>query len=529
MDIEEQSDNPNMYNNVISDVERPLSPTQRNIETSLLEVEIERTFSPRFELDGRRIVDVSSFMKQICEIGYHNPFNCSVVDMHIISEQRNGLSSQITLQCKMCGIQKKITTDSINTSKINDSVVLAATSIGIGYSQADEFFSVLDIPFMANKTYNNSQDNIAHIIHDSALKSMEEAAKEEAEIAKNIGDVNKNGIPCITVVVDGAWSKRSYNVNYNALSGVACIIGQRTGKLLYLNIRNKYCCICARAEHNESYKTDHICYKNWNGSSTAMKSDIIVEGFKCSIEMHGLKYTKIVGDGDSSVYKKILETRPYGSACIEKIECRNHLDRNLGTKLREISRRKKSLSTNCCVPISIRKHIMTSTQRLCIAIKKATQYRATETNDLADKIKLLKHDILNCPSHIFGEHKDCVAINYFNCSPKDSEVNYVPEMKACGVYEDILACLHRITYNASSLLHNMNTNDAEHYNAVVCKFIGGKRVNFSLKNSYSIRCKAAALSFNEKSNYYNIIQKALTSKDPRSILKKIIARRHRKK
>ncbi|XP_022911744.2 uncharacterized protein [Onthophagus taurus] len=259
-----------------------------------------------------------------------------------------------------------------------------------------------------------------------------------------------------------------------------------------------------------------------------MESDIIVEDFKCSIEMHGLKYTKIVGDGDSSVYKKILETRPHGSACIEKIECRNHLYRNLGTKLREISRRKKSLSTNCCVPISIRKHIMTSTQRLCIAIKKATQYRATETNDLADKIKLLKHDILNCPSHIFGEHKDCVAINYFNCSPKDSEVNYVPEMKACGVYEDILACLHRITYNASSLLHNMNTNDAEHYNAVVCKFIGRKRVNFSLKNSYSIRCKAAALSFNEKSNYYNIIQKALTSKDPRSILKKFIARRHRK-
>nr|XP_022911954.1 uncharacterized protein LOC111422910 [Onthophagus taurus] len=222
-----KSDNPNMYNAVISDVERPLSPTQRNIETSLLEVEIERTVSPSFELDGRRIVDVSSFMNQICEIGYHNPFNCSVVDMHIISEQRNGLSSQITLQCKMCGIQKKITTDSINTSKINDSVVLVATSIGIGYSQADEFFSVLDIPFMANKTYNNSHDNIAHIIHDSALKSMEEAAKEEAEIAKNIGDVDKNGIPCITVVVGGSWSKRSYNVNYNALSGVVsayCVI-----------------------------------------------------------------------------------------------------------------------------------------------------------------------------------------------------------------------------------------------------------------------------------------------------------------
>lgn len=67
-----------------------------------------------------------------------------------------------------------------------------------------------------------------------------------------------------------------------------------------------------------------------------MEADIIVEGFKRSLEMHGLIYHKLIGDGDSSVYRRILETRPYGNLIVEKIECKNHLLRNFSKKLREI-------------------------------------------------------------------------------------------------------------------------------------------------------------------------------------------------
>lgn len=67
-----------------------------------------------------------------------------------------------------------------------------------------------------------------------------------------------------------------------------------------------------------------------------MEADIIVEGFKKSMEMHGLKYHRLVGDGDSSVHRKLLEARPYGNLLIEKVECRNHLLRNFSKKIREI-------------------------------------------------------------------------------------------------------------------------------------------------------------------------------------------------
>lgn len=67
-----------------------------------------------------------------------------------------------------------------------------------------------------------------------------------------------------------------------------------------------------------------------------MESDIIVEGFKNSMKMHGLRYMYLVGDGDSSVYKRLLELRPYGNQLVKKIECRNHLLRNFSKKIQEI-------------------------------------------------------------------------------------------------------------------------------------------------------------------------------------------------
>ncbi|KAL4720785.1 hypothetical protein ACJJTC_015668 [Scirpophaga incertulas] len=52
-----------------------------------------------------------------------------------------------------------------------------------------------------------------------------------------------------------------------------------------------------------------------------MESEIIVEGFKNSINMHNLIYGKLISDGDSSTYSKILQARPYSDLTVEKIEC----------------------------------------------------------------------------------------------------------------------------------------------------------------------------------------------------------------
>ncbi|KAF2904432.1 hypothetical protein ILUMI_01741 [Ignelater luminosus] len=162
--------------------------------------------------------------------------------------------------------------------------VIGCVSVGIGHIQLNEFCASLDMP-------------------EENKKLMKEAAAEEARLALERGDIDKNGTPVISVIVDGAWSKRSYRTNYNASSGVETI----------------------------------------------------------SIGLH------------STIYKKI------------------------------------------------------------------------------------------------------------------SQIN------------------ERLVINAESLLYNVDTNSAETYNSVVAKFVGGKRINYSLKGSYETRCKAAAISFNSKGNFLDII------------------------
>ena len=56
--------------------------------------------------------------------------------------------------------------------------------------------------------------------------------------------------------------------------------------------------------------------------------------------------------------------------------------------------------------------------------------------------------------------------------------------------------IRRLANHARSLLHDVDSNVVEHYNSIVAKFIGGKRINYAFKNSYSARCYAAVVSHN---------------------------------
>lgn len=237
-------------------------------------------------------------------------------------------------------------------------------------------------------------EQISNVINDVAWEKMKEAGEEEAKLAKNAEDVTDDGIPVITVLVDGAWSKRSYRTNYNALSGVGCIIGVRTKKVIFVGVRNKYCKICSKGNTNS-----YICYKNWSGSSTGMEADIIVEGFRKSVEMHGVMYGRFIGDGDSNLYKKLISCARYGPQyVILKIECKNHLIRNYVNKLKELQK-------NTAYPITDRKLLESRIERLRVAVTCAAKFRGAKDLPRLEKIENLKNNIRNGPRHIFGDHQ----------------------------------------------------------------------------------------------------------------------------
>ena len=75
----------------------------------------------------------------------------------------------------------------------------------------------------------------------------------------------------------------------------ATIIGYKTKKILFIGIRNRYCLICQRSKNSKKSVPKHTCFLNWNNASTAMEADAVAEGFKRSIELHGLKFNKLIG------------------------------------------------------------------------------------------------------------------------------------------------------------------------------------------------------------------------------------------
>nr|CAI5864409.1 unnamed protein product [Callosobruchus analis] len=81
--------------------------------------------------------------------------------------------------------------------------------------------------------------------------------------------------------------------------------------------------------------------------------------------MYGLRYTRFIADGDSSTYKKILESSPYKKA-VMKIECRNHLLRNFCNKLRDICQTATGGNT-----ASLRKKVEAKILKLRTSVKKA--------------------------------------------------------------------------------------------------------------------------------------------------------------
>jgi hypothetical protein len=104
------------------------------------------------------------------------------------------------------------------------------------------------------------------------------------------------------------------------------------------------------------------------------------------------------------------------------------------------------------------------------------------------------------------------------------EENIVPDLKNYGVWDDICRARNLPTYHTESLMYGYNNNSAELYNSILTKFVGGKRVNFSLSESYQLRCNAAVTAYNSGPNCLSLFNKHLTNKSSGRFTKMYIKR-----
>ncbi|XP_065906075.1 uncharacterized protein [Dysidea avara] len=208
-----------------------------------------------------------------------------------------------------------------------------------------------------------------------------------------------------------------------------------------------------------------------------METDIIVEGFKKSEAMHGLRYIYMIGDGDSSVYLSVTINVPYGLG-VHKVECANHAIKCFRSGLEKITKENAGYSG---------KHGLTPAriQRICRGMKCAIRQHSS-SNDVA----ALPHDLRNCPHHCFGDHKNCRSSFCKNAGKENEELF---EMMPAGLIQAVDTLADRIVSKAAQLIRNKTTNLCENYMSIRCKMDGGKYFNRVQSGSFQHRCIAAAL------------------------------------
>ena len=150
------------------------------------------------------------------------------------------------------------------------------------------------------------------------------AVKEEQEEMREKN--NKQNLSELPVSGDGTWKKRGF---------------------FDIVIKSSYCHGCKTWEHKlntadyEQWYEDHVnsgqCAANHIGPSGNMEVNAIIEMFKRSVEYFGVKYRNYIGDGDSKTYGGVVNSKPYGEDFeINKKECIGHVQKRIGTRLREL-------------------------------------------------------------------------------------------------------------------------------------------------------------------------------------------------
>ncbi|GFX07148.1 uncharacterized protein TNCV_2423531 [Trichonephila clavipes] len=210
-------------------------------------------------------------------------------------KSRRGLAVSLEIICHNCGESTSTMSSKISNKcyDVNLRLTYGMIAIGKGGAAARIFCGLMNLPPPPAKfeRHNSLFLNVLKTISEDSMN----AAVHEAVIAN---DNNSN----IAVAVDGTWHKRGYS----SLNGVVCATSVENGK-------------------------------SGNGMSGVLSI------FQRSETSRKACYTQYLGDGDSKGFLTIKEAKVYGDTEVEKLECVGHVQKRMGTRLRNILKMSKGI------------------------------------------------------------------------------------------------------------------------------------------------------------------------------------------
>ena len=264
---------------------------------------------------------------------------------HIDMKEKNGFSHYIVLECCNTECEWKYC---FHTSKkqgpsyeVNVRAVLAFREIGRGHNAMVTFTKVMNMPPPPTR------QNFTKIQNKKLLPVVKQLANDSMmNTAMNVREACANDKGECGISLDGTWQRRGH-VSHN---GVVTAISLQTKKCLDVEILSDKCKGCQKWNKKtndpkyEEWKANHQCKINHAGSANGMEAAGAVRIFNRSSATRGLQYTDMLGDGDSSTYNSVVESKPYGEDCIpKKLECIGHIQKRVGSRLRKLKTTKKAV------------------------------------------------------------------------------------------------------------------------------------------------------------------------------------------
>lgn len=266
---------------------------------------------------------------------------CKICDGNVKFQtaSERGLGFKIVLLCDKCADRNINSSPFVAHSyEINRRFLFVMRVLGLGLKGAEKFCGLMDMrAFISQPTYDLIIDNIHSSIKTATEKIFQQACTEEKYLASEHQGTEHSTE--LTVSGDGTWKKRGFS----SLYGVTSLIGYYSGKIIDIVVKSAYCKQCEtwkkklNTEEYEEWSTEHVntCTANHSGSSGKMEVASVIEMFQRSLEKFGVMYKNYIGDGDSKTYSGILKAAPYGDQEVVKKECIGHVQKRMGTRLRD--------------------------------------------------------------------------------------------------------------------------------------------------------------------------------------------------
>ena len=152
------------------------------------------------------------------------------------------------------------------------------------------------------------------------------------------------------------------------------------------------------------------------------------EGFIESERIHGVRYTRFIGDGDSSVHATLLQCVPGWGHAIKKLECANHACKCYRGALEKLVKENSSYKGSGGLTERMRKRIVS-------AARCAIRMRSREPNR-KKAVKLLKRDLINGPNHCFGVHDSCSSDFCLTAREQEQEQSSISSLQELESSDD---------------------------------------------------------------------------------------------